>query len=158
MERGTTMFLKGAVFLIGITVASLCVFWLPNLAKNTAEMFPEYAFLQYPVLLGLYATSVPFFFALYQSLILLKLIEKNNAFSLGAVMSLKYIKLCATVISSLYILGSLYLLLQNALHPGIAIIGLTIIFASYVIAVFSAVLQKLLKSAIDIKTENDLTV
>ncbi len=47
---------------------------------------------------------------------------------------------------------------QNALHPGIAIIGLTIIFTSVVIAVFTAVLQKLLKNVLDIKSENDLTV
>ncbi|WP_418792601.1 DUF2975 domain-containing protein [Phosphitispora sp. TUW77] len=33
-----------------------------------------------------------------------------------------------------------------------------IIFSSSVIAVFAAVLQRLLKEAIDIKTENDLTV
>ncbi|MED4598856.1 DUF2975 domain-containing protein, partial [Bacillus subtilis] len=41
---------------------------------------------------------------------------------------------------------------------GIIVIGLVIIFASMVIAVFAAVLQKLLKEAIDIKSENDLTV
>jgi len=32
------------------------------------------------------------------------------------------------------------------------------IFASLVVAVFAAVLQKLLKNAIDIKSENDLTI
>ncbi len=42
--------------------------------------------------------------------------------------------------------------------PGIIIIGMIMIFASLVIAVFAAVLQRLLKDAIDIKSENDLTV
>ena len=42
--------------------------------------------------------------------------------------------------------------------PGIIVIGLVIIFASMVIAVFAAVLQRLLQEAIDIKSENDLTV
>jgi ABC-type nitrate/sulfonate/bicarbonate transport system permease component len=42
--------------------------------------------------------------------------------------------------------------------PGIILIGLVIIFASIVIAVFAAVLEKLLKKAIDIKAENDLTI
>jgi len=32
------------------------------------------------------------------------------------------------------------------------------IFSSFVIAIFAAVLQKLLKEAIDIESENDLTV
>ncbi|MGO4375941.1 DUF2975 domain-containing protein, partial [Paenibacillus sp. MCAF20] len=42
--------------------------------------------------------------------------------------------------------------------PGIILVGMVLIFASLVIAVFAAVLQKLLKEAIDIKSENDLTV
>ena len=42
--------------------------------------------------------------------------------------------------------------------PGLILIGMVIIFASFVVAVFAAVLQKLLKNAIDIKSENDLTV
>ena len=42
--------------------------------------------------------------------------------------------------------------------PGAVGIGLVIIFASLIIAVFAAVLQRLLQNAIDIKSENDLTV
>lgn len=38
------------------------------------------------------------------------------------------------------------------------LIGMVIIFGCMVIAVFAAVLQKLLKNAIDIKSENDLTI
>lgn len=42
--------------------------------------------------------------------------------------------------------------------PGLIIIGMVPIFASMVIAVFAAVLQRLLEEAIHIKSENDLTV
>ncbi|OOG91376.1 hypothetical protein BTH41_01677 [Bacillus mycoides] len=42
--------------------------------------------------------------------------------------------------------------------PSFIPIGLVIIFASMVIAVFAAVLQRLLQEAINIKSENDLTV
>ena len=42
--------------------------------------------------------------------------------------------------------------------PGLAVVGMVPIFASLVIAVFAAVLQRLLKEAIDIKEENDLIV
>ena len=42
--------------------------------------------------------------------------------------------------------------------PGILAFGLVITFASIVIAVFAAILQKLLKEAIDIKSDNDLTI
>ena len=51
-----------------------------------------------------------------------------------------------------------YLIAEKDDAPGIILIGMALIFASMVIAVFAAVLQKLLKEAIDIKSENDLTV
>ncbi|HCT64379.1 MAG TPA: hypothetical protein DIC60_03760 [Lachnospiraceae bacterium] len=42
--------------------------------------------------------------------------------------------------------------------PGLIIIGMVPIFASMVITVFAAVLQRLLKEAVNIKSENDLMV
>lgn len=158
MKRGSTIFLKIAVFHIGVIVLSLCIFFLPWLANDTAEMFPEFAFFQYPVLLGLYLTTIPFFVALYQAIRLLKLIDNEDAFSESSVNSLKLIKYCAITISILCVIGSILLMSQSALHPGIAIIGFIIFFASVVIAVFAGVLQKLLRNALDIKSENDLTV
>lgn len=109
MKRGSTIFLKIAVFLIGVIVLSLCIFFLPWLANDTAEMFPEFAFLQYPVLLGLYVTTIPFFVALYQAIRLLKLIDNEDAFSESSVNSLNLIKYCAITISILYVIGPSYL-------------------------------------------------
>ncbi|MEI5909287.1 DUF2975 domain-containing protein [Bacillus spongiae] len=154
----TTTFLKTAICLIGLVILALFLFWLPWLANLSVEMYPEYSYLQYPVLIGMYTTSIPFFFALYQAFQILSYITKNNAFSNLSVKALKHIKYCAIAISIIYVIGSLFLLSQSALHPGIALMGLTIIFASAVIAVFAAVLQKLLKNAIEIKLENELTV
>ena len=158
MIRGKVTFLKVVVFTIGIIMLGLFIFALPSLAKYSVEMNPEYANLQYPVLIGLYLTGIPFFLALYQALKLLSYIEKNNAFSELAVTSLRFIKYCASMISVLYVIGMILLGTQNALHPGIAIIGLVIFFASIVIMLFTAVLQELLKNVLKIKTENDLTI
>ena len=158
MKRGTTLFLRVAVYLIGITILALCIFWLPWLANYTGEMFPEFSYLQYPILIGLYLTAIPFFLALSQALKILNYINNNNSFSELSVKSLRYIKYCAVTISILYGIGGIFLMSQSALHPGIVIIGFTIIFTSVIIAVFTAILQKSLKAALDIKTENDLTV
>jgi hypothetical protein len=51
-----------------------------------------------------------------------------------------------------------YLIAEMDDAPGIIVIGMVVIFASMVIAVFAAVLQRLLQEAIDIKSENDLIV
>jgi len=160
MKRGTTFFLKAAVILIGIPVLALCVFLVPEIANYTVELYPDLPYLKYLLFIDLYASAIPFYFALYQAFKLLSYIDKNKAFSELSVRALKNIKYCAIIISSLYVLGLplFYLIAEKDDAPGIIVIGLVIIFASLVIAVFAAVLQKLLKEAIDIKSENDLTV
>ncbi|QTN00699.1 DUF2975 domain-containing protein [Sediminibacillus dalangtanensis] len=157
MKKGTTIFLKLAVIVIGLIILALCV-WAPTMAKEAAEMNPEYAYLRYPVLIGIYIPVIPFFIALYQAWKLLHYIEHKQAFSRWAVVALKRIKGCGIVIGCIYIAGMLFLITQHALHPGIALIGLLIVFASFVISVFSAVLQELLASALQIKKENELTI
>ena len=113
-----------------------------------------------PILLGMYVPAIPFFIALYQSLKLLGLIDKNKAFSEHAVEAIKKIKYCALVISGLYAAGMPYIfyVADKDDAPGVVAIGLVIIFASVVIAIFAALLQKLLQNVIDIKSENELTV
>ncbi|WP_445506083.1 DUF2975 domain-containing protein [Niallia sp. 03190] len=160
MKRGSTLFLKIAVILIGIPILALCIFLVPEIAKFAAELYPNIASIKYLVFIDLYAAAIPFYFALYQAFKLLHYIDKNNAFSQISVKALKKIKYCAITISSLFVVGMplFYLVAERDDAPGIILIGLVIIFASTVIAVFAAVLQMLLKEAIDIKSENDLTV
>lgn len=157
MKRGTIIFLKVTIFVIGAIILALCLY-LPVLAKDAAKMNPEFAYLQFPVLIGMYIAAIPFFFALLQALKILRSIETENAFSESAVISLKKIKYCAISISIIYVMETIALIFLDALHPGIAIIGFAIIFASLVISVFSTLLHELLRSALEIKSENDLTV
>lgn len=135
-------------------------FLVPKMANYSAELFPNIAYIKYLVFIYLYVTAIPFYFALYQAFKLLSYIDKNKAFSGLSVRALKNIKYCAVTISIFYAAGMpvFYLMAEIDDAPGIIVIGLVIIFASMVIAVFAAVLQKLLKEAIDIKSENDLTV
>jgi hypothetical protein len=155
-----TLFLKIAVVLMGLPVLALCVFLLPEIAEFFAELNPKLAYLQYPFLIGMYLAAIPFFFALYQAFKLLGYIDKNIAFSELSVKALKNIKYCAFTISALYVvfMPLLYLMAEVDDAPGILLIGMVIIFGCMVVSVFAAVLQKLLKNAIDIKSENDLTV
>lgn len=114
----------------------------------------------YPIAAGIYASAIPFFIALYQALGLLSYIDENKAFSELSVKALKNIKYCANVISIIYVvlLPFVYLVAEKDDAPGLIVVGMVPIFASMLIAVFAAVLQRLLKEAIDIKSENDLTV
>jgi hypothetical protein len=158
MERIPTLFLKVTVILIGIPILALCVFGLPMIAKEAADHFSAY--LLSSALVGLYASAIPFYIALYLAFRLLNYIDKNLAFSELSVSALKNIKYCAFTISILHlaVFPFIFSMADRDDAPGLAVIGLVIPFASFVIAVFAAVLQKLLKNAIDIKSENDLTI
>ena len=160
MERGSTLFLKIVVILIGIPILALCIFLVPGIAEFAAELYPEMDYIGYLVFINFYAAAIPFYFALYQAFKLLGYIDKNQAFSEAAVKALKKIKYCAVSISVLYVAGMplFYLMGEKDDAPGIILIGMMFVFAPLVIAVFAAVLQKLLQNAIDIKSENDLTV
>ncbi|MGG0381404.1 DUF2975 domain-containing protein [Priestia filamentosa] len=162
MKQSSTLFLKIAVFIIGIPVLALCIFWLPWIATKDAAAHPETAYLQYPFLIGAYITVTPFFLALYQSLKLLSYIDQNKVFSELSVRALKYIKYCAITISTLIVVGIIsgFILIAGEGEDitGFIRLGLMLTFASMVIAVFAAVLQRLLQKVIDIKSENDLIV
>ncbi|CAM3832808.1 DUF2975 domain-containing protein [Marinicrinis lubricantis] len=160
MKQGSTLFLKIAVILIGIPVLALCIFLVPGMANYAAELYPDAAYIRYLIFIDLYAAAVPFYFALYQAFKLLSYIDGNNAFSQSSVQALNKIKYCAISICILFAAGMpfFYLVAEKDDAPGIIVLGMVVIFASAVIAVFAAVLQRLLQEAIDIKSENDLTV
>ncbi|MGN7387145.1 DUF2975 domain-containing protein [Sporosarcina sp. SAFN-015] len=158
MKRGSTLFLKLALFLIGMPVLALCIYGLYSLINNPFN--PQYAYALYPIVIGMYVSVIPFFAALYQAFKLLSYIDKNEAFSELSVKALQKIKFCAMTISVLYviILPFVYIVAELDDAPGLIIFGMVPVFAALVIAVFAAVLQRLLQEAIHIKSENDLTV
>jgi len=160
MKPDSTTLLRIAVFLIGIPVLALCIFWLPRVAFGITENSTWLEFLQYTIVVGLYLAAVPFFVALHQALKLLDYIDKNEAFSRLSLKALKHIKHCAMIISALFVVGtaSSYPIAQQEDAPGLTLMGFIITFASFVIAIFAAVLQRLVQNAVEIKSENDLTI
>lgn len=158
MKQGSTLFLKLAVILMGIPVLALCIFGVYWIVNNPVS--PDYPHILYPVLICMYLSVLPFFIALYQAFKLLSYIDKEQAFSELSIRSLKKIKFCAMIISGVYVvmMPFVYLAAEIDDAPGLIIIGMAPIFASLVIAVFAAVLQRLLQEANEIKSENDLIV
>lgn len=160
MKRGSTHFLRFVIFLIGAGVLALCIFALPSMYRGGSEEFPTASHAILLIMIGLYLTAIPFFIALWQTLILLRAIDQNKAFSDASVKALRNIKYCATVIAVLYIGGVplLFPIADADDAPGLLPIGAAIACAPIAVAVFAAVLEKLLRSALEIKSENELTV
>jgi hypothetical protein len=160
VKRGSTFLLRAAILGMGTVVLALCAYVLPAIHREWGLQYPDITYLKYPVLLGLSVTALAFFLALSQALKLLDYIDKNKAFSRRSIKALGSIKYCALVISSLYAaaLPLVYYTAQADDAPGLVVIGLFFTFAPFVVAVFAAVVQRLLRDVITIKSENDLTV
>jgi hypothetical protein len=154
MHRSSTLLLRLILWIIGAIVLAICAIGLPLLIMQE----PVGGYL--PLLLSIYAAAIPFFIALYHTLTLLSYIDKNTAFSPRSVAALGVIKYCAFSVSALYAIALpyIYMVAQADDAPGVIIIGMVFTCAPFAVGVFAAVLQKLAQSAIDIKTENDLTV
>lgn len=158
MKKGTTLFLKLAVIFMALPVLVLSIVGMVDLVRNPAN--PDYAYMLYPIVAGIYLSSLPYYFALYQSFRLLSFIDNGKAFSELSVFALRKIKYCGIIISIIFmvILPFIYLVAELDDAPGLILVGMIPIFTAMVIGVFAAVLERLLKEAIDIKSLNDLTV
>src|SRR6185436_16849237 len=158
MKKGSTLFLKFVICLIAIG-ALIWLILFPQL-EGRATNLDLISIYTDPLIIYGYIASIPFFVALYQAFKLLGYIDTNNIFSQLAVKALRNIKYCAIIISGLIVLGILYIrLFANGDDPaGPTALGIFTTFASIVIATAAAIFERLLQNAVDIKSENDLTV
>jgi hypothetical protein len=159
MKRGSTIFLKVVILLIGIvTLAGMIRFPLTEGRAANLDLFSIY---WDPFIAYIYAASIPFFVALYQAFKLLGYIGQNKVFSLNSVRALRTIKYCAIILSTSIVMAVLYIRIfhnKDDDPAGFIAVGIAATFISIVIATAAAVFEKLLQSAVDIKSENDLTV
>lgn len=158
MKRGSTLFLKIVILLIAI-VALAGLIWFPQTEGRAASLDLVSIYTDPFIIYG-YIASIPFFVALYQAFKLLGYVDKNKIFSLAAVRAINNIKYCALAISGLLAVAifCLRVMAQDDDLAGPTMLGFIAVFVSVVIATAAAVFEKLLQNAVDIKSENDLTV
>ena len=158
MKKGSTLFLKTVILLIGIGVLAGLV-WFPQTEGRAANL-DLISIYKDPFIIYIYIGSIPFFVGLYQAFKLLNLIDANKAFSQSAVNTLINMKLASLALIGFIALALLYIrFFAHGDDPaGPTALGILASFAAIVIATAAAVFQKLLQNAVDIKSENDLTV
>ena len=158
LKRGSTFFLKVVIVLIAITVlAGLIVFPQTEGRATNLDLVSIYAD---PLIIYGYIAAIPFFVALYQAFKLLGYVDTNDVFSQLAVNALRNIKFCALIISGFIVLGILYIrIFANGDDPaGPTAVGLLTTVAAIGIAAAAAIFERLLQTAVDLKSEHDLTV
>jgi hypothetical protein len=160
MKRSSTIFLQVVITFIGIGALALLLWepWVEGVNAQATTLYQIY--FDDPFLALVYIGSIPFFVALYQALKLLGYIRQNLTFSQAAVNALRTIKYCALIIIGFVVVEEIFIMLNHGNDDvaGGIMMGVFIAFGSIVIATAAAVFERTLQSAVDLKSENDLTV
>ncbi len=158
LKRSSTLFLKAAILLIAIVVL-IWIIVFPQL-EGRAKNLDLISIYSDPFIIYGYIASIPFFVVLYQAFKFLNFIDANEAFSQGAVNTLKNMKFASLSLIGFIALAVFYIrfFVHGEDSAGPTALGILVSFAAAVIATAAAVFQKLLQNAVDLKSENDLTV
>ncbi|OGH91428.1 MAG: hypothetical protein A2534_01665 [Candidatus Magasanikbacteria bacterium RIFOXYD2_FULL_39_9] len=159
LKKCSTVFLQVVIGLIGIVALAILIrFPLTEGRAVNLDLFSIYAD---PFIIYGYLVSIPFFVALYWAFKLLGFIGQNKVFSLNSVKALKNIKYCAIILGILIMSTVVYITIFHATDDdpaGFIAISILTTFISIVVATAAAVFERTLQSAVEIKSENDLTV
>ena len=157
-KRSPTVFLQVVIVLIGIGALALML-WEPHLEGRNAHATLFEIYFKDPFLAYAYIASIAFFVALYQAFKVLRYAGQNRVFSQEAVNALRTIKFCAIAIIGFVAVGEVFILLgESDDHAGGVFMGILITFGSVIIAAAAAMFERILQNAVDMKSENDLTV
>jgi len=160
IKRSSIVFLQVVIVLVGIVTLALML-WEPHLEGRNAHATTFEIYFKDPFLAYAYLASIAFFTALFQAFTLLGYIAHDRVFSLDSVKALRTIKYCAMILIAMIAGALAYIFIAargNDDPAGGVAVGLAMAFISAVIGTAAAVFEKLLQNAVDIKSENDLTV
>jgi hypothetical protein len=145
--------------LIGIGALALML-WEPHVEGRNAHATLFEIYFKDPFLAYAYTASIAFFMALYQAFKVLGYVRQNRTFSQTTVKALRTIKYCARAIIGFVAVGVIFILMfgDKEDRPAGVFMSILTTFASIAIATAAAMFERILQNAVDIKSENDLTV
>ena len=171
MFKKSTFFMRVIIILLGAAVLIPVILFTPRFLMYAIEVMQHMVLSTstwswyYGVVLlfgvAVFGAMVPFLMALYQTMKLLGFIDKKETFSEKSVKALNVIKNCAVAIFAIYLIGVMPMVrffVESDDAPGGSIIWAAFSLIPLAIAIFASMLMNLIKEAIEIKSENDLTI
>lgn len=159
MKGVSIIFLQAVIILISLVTVALLI-WLP-LTEGRAANLSLFHIYSDPFILYSYTGSIAFFITLYKAFKLLDYVRQNKVVTTESVKALRSIKYCAVLIGILIVLAGMYIrLFHNKEDDPAGFLAICIVaaFASIVVITAAALFEKILQNAVDIKSENDLTI
>ena len=159
MNKLSIIFLQFVIIFIGIL--SLFILIRFPMLEGRAVNLNFYEIYTDPFIIYSYLSSVFYFIGLYQGFILLSQISHDNLFSVVSVRIVNNIKYCSYILGLLIIFGAIYIRFFN--NPNDDPAGflalsmiMTLIFSA--IGTTALIFKRSIQKAIELKSENDLTI
>jgi Protein of unknown function (DUF2975) len=158
MKKTSTIFLQVVIVLIGIGALALML-WEPHIEGRNAHATLFEVYFKDPFLAYAYIASIPFFVALYQAFKVLGYVRQNKTFSQATVKALRTIKFCAIAIIGFVAVSVIFMIFGDRDdRPAGVFMRILITFPSIVVATAAAMFEGILQNAVDVKSENNLSV
>lgn len=142
MKHISAKILKIAIIMSGLPIFAMSLIGLYLLLKYPPT--PEYATILYTIVMGLYASTLPFYIGLYSAYRLLNDEDQGGEIFHKSSKRLKTIQYCIGAFFLIYValLPVLLLLADKDDAPGIILIGFIPVFVAFVFGVFAAVFNR----------------
>lgn len=157
MQRISTLFLQLVIVLFGMGTLAFML-WEPHVEGRNArasffEIYFKDAFLAY-----VYVASIPYFVALQRAFKAVGYAGQNKAFTPETVGALRTIKRCALAVIGFVVVSFAFMVFGDPEDrpPGIVMRAL-VTFGATVVAVTAAMFERILKEALELKSENTPT-
>lgn len=157
MKRSSTIFLQVVIALIGVGALAFMI-WEPHVEGVNAHATLSQMYFNSFVLYA-FAGSIPFFLALYHAFKVLGYVRQDKTFSQATVNSLRIIKYCALALIAFVAASVLFMIGGDREdRPAGLFMRLLVTFPSFIVASAAVIAERILQKAVDMKSENDLTV
>jgi hypothetical protein len=158
MKFAATLFLRAVLVLIGLGVLAFLLVE-PHFEGRNAHATVFEIYFKDPFLAYIYAAAIPFYVGLYHAIKVLGYADRNKEFSPSTVRSVRTIKYCAITLIAFVAGAEVFIISSDSDdHAGGVVMAGFIGFVAIVVATAMAVLERTLQKAVDLKSENDLTV
>ena len=144
--------------LIGVGAVALLL-WEPHIEGRNKHATLFEIYFKDPFLAYAYIASISFFVALYQAFKVWGYARQDRVFSQAAVKALRTIRYCAMAIIGFIAVSLIFIMFDDPDdRPAGVFMRILITFPSIVVAAAAAMFERILQNAVDLKSENDLTV
>lgn len=157
-QKELSIWLKFLVTLAGVMGIVLCFWFAPVFGRMMAENDPSLAHMYWPCLIYIWIACIPVYLALFEAWKIFSNIGNDKSFVTENVHRLKRITKLSITEVMMYFFAAIVLLMVDMVNIQIFIVIFIILFASMFVSVCASVLSHLVRKAVQLQDENDLTI